>query len=229
MMDEIGVICPKYQGVADDLFFLRSTPYSDEELALLDLAYPLIQQLHALNLRLSLENLATTGGPHPAATGTDCFALLDRDGKPVFKSPDWENVVAADLTLSNATAELSRAEGPATLPFSRGYVTAHPFDENFALSPAGRLILVFPGDSLRAPLRWDEVLGALHGDVLTPRELDICRLILQGHPTAGIATILDISPGTVKNHRKRMYRKLDITSERELFLSALSMISDQHT
>lgn len=53
---------------------------------------------------------------------------------------------------------------------------------------------------------------------LSARERDIVRLVLAGHPTAGIASRLGITPGTVKNHRRRIYGKLDITSERELFL-----------
>jgi len=43
-------------------------------------------------------------------------------------------------------------------------------------------------------------------------------LILAGHPTANIAERLGITVGTVKNHRRRIYEKLDITTERELFL-----------
>ena len=50
---------------------------------------------------------------------------------------------------------------------------------------------------------------------LSARERDIVRLVLAGHPTAGIAKRLGIAPGTVKNHRRRIYDKLDITSERE--------------
>ena len=44
------------------------------------------------------------------------------------------------------------------------------------------------------------------------------QLILAGHPTANIAERLGITVGTVKNHRRRIYEKLDITTERELFL-----------
>lgn len=53
---------------------------------------------------------------------------------------------------------------------------------------------------------------------LSSRELELAELVLNGHPTATIATRLGISAGTVKNHRARIYDKLDITTERELFL-----------
>jgi DNA-binding CsgD family transcriptional regulator len=59
---------------------------------------------------------------------------------------------------------------------------------------------------------------------LTPRERDIVALILEGHPTATIAKRLNVAHGTVKNHRLRIYEKLDITTERELFLAYLQRL-----
>jgi len=56
---------------------------------------------------------------------------------------------------------------------------------------------------------------------LSAREREIVRLILAGHPTAGIASKLGLARGTVKNHRRSIYTKLDITTERELFLQYL--------
>jgi DNA-binding CsgD family transcriptional regulator len=53
---------------------------------------------------------------------------------------------------------------------------------------------------------------------LSNRERQLVGLILAGYPTALIARRLSISVGTVKNHRRSIYRKLDITTERELFL-----------
>jgi DNA-binding CsgD family transcriptional regulator len=53
---------------------------------------------------------------------------------------------------------------------------------------------------------------------LTRRERDIITLILSGQPNLRIASELNISRGTVKNHRRRIYRKFSIASERELFV-----------
>ena len=44
-------------------------------------------------------------------------------------------------------------------------------------------------------------------------------LTLEGHPIASIAKRLGVTSGTIKNHRLRLYQKLDITTERELFLT----------
>jgi DNA-binding CsgD family transcriptional regulator len=68
-----------------------------------------------------------------------------------------------------------------------------------------------------APVSATEISSRLWPQ-LTPRERELVALILQGYPTSSIASKLGISPGTVKNHRARIYEKLDITTERELFL-----------
>ncbi|MFC0228151.1 helix-turn-helix transcriptional regulator [Serratia aquatilis] len=52
---------------------------------------------------------------------------------------------------------------------------------------------------------------------LTPREREIVDLILGGNGSQQIAARLYISLGTVKNHRKNIYSKLNIGSQAELF------------
>lgn len=52
---------------------------------------------------------------------------------------------------------------------------------------------------------------------LTPRECEVVELILAGKGSPQIAQSLFISLGTVKNHRKNIYQKLDINSQAELF------------
>lgn len=63
--------------------------------------------------------------------------------------------------------------------------------------------------------------------VLSPREGEIVRLILQGHSSKSIARYFGSSPETIKVHRRSVYNKLDITSQGELlslFLTALSLM-----
>ena len=57
-------------------------------------------------------------------------------------------------------------------------------------------------------------------DVLSPRQAEIVRLILQGHSTPSAAAYLGISEGTVKVHRHHAYSKLGISSQAELFSMA---------
>ena len=53
--------------------------------------------------------------------------------------------------------------------------------------------------------------------VLTDRESEITHFLLKGHSAKSIARLLDISPGTVRNHMKSIYAKLEISSQSELF------------
>ncbi len=62
-------------------------------------------------------------------------------------------------------------------------------------------------------------------DFLSDRECDVVRLILKGHSSKSIARVLDISPDTVKVHRKRFHTKLEVSSQAELFSLFLNSIS----
>lgn len=53
--------------------------------------------------------------------------------------------------------------------------------------------------------------------VLSERELEIARLVLRGFSSKAMAERLNISPDTVKVHRRHLYAKLDISSQPELF------------
>lgn len=71
-------------------------------------------------------------------------------------------------------------------------------------------------DSVKVPER--------HWPMLSGREREIAALILSGYPSATIARRLGIAAGTVKNHRRNIYAKLDITTERELFLQYIDRL-----
>ena len=51
---------------------------------------------------------------------------------------------------------------------------------------------------------------------LTDREASIIELVLQGHSSESIGLKLNISTGTVKVHRRNVYRKLGISSQIQL-------------
>ncbi len=52
----------------------------------------------------------------------------------------------------------------------------------------------------------------------TRREVEVAALVLRGHTNGSIACVLGISEDTVKVHRKRLYGKLNISSQAELFM-----------
>ncbi|TNF87739.1 MAG: LuxR family transcriptional regulator [Gammaproteobacteria bacterium] len=59
---------------------------------------------------------------------------------------------------------------------------------------------------------------------LTPREHEVAVCILKGHSSKSLAREIDISPETVKIHRRNLYRKLGISSQSELFLKFLNTL-----
>jgi DNA-binding CsgD family transcriptional regulator len=73
--------------------------------------------------------------------------------------------------------------------------------------------------SSRLPLPRSHVAppAAIDHASLTPREREIVTLILKGHSSISIAALLSLSPETVKVHRRRIYAKLNISSQAELF------------
>lgn len=52
---------------------------------------------------------------------------------------------------------------------------------------------------------------------LSAREMEVVALILHGHSAETVGELLGISAGTVKIHRRNIYRKLQISSQIELF------------
>ncbi|MEJ1936607.1 helix-turn-helix transcriptional regulator, partial [Nostoc sp. NIES-2111] len=60
---------------------------------------------------------------------------------------------------------------------------------------------------------------------LTTREAAVVELVLQGHSSESIARRLDIATGTVKVHRRNVYRKLGIASQTQLLSIYLDRIS----
>jgi DNA-binding CsgD family transcriptional regulator len=76
--------------------------------------------------------------------------------------------------------------------------------------------------ALAAPItaafdRHYELIAPLDLGTLSPREREIYDLLLRGCSSAAIALRLDISRHTVKDHRKSIFRKLQVGSLAELF------------
>lgn len=80
-------------------------------------------------------------------------------------------------------------------------------------------VCALPANEMRpaAPEKTGKVLQFGEAGALTQRETMIANLILRGHSSRSIALLLGISLDTVKTHRRHMYRKLNISSQAELF------------
>ena len=63
----------------------------------------------------------------------------------------------------------------------------------------------------------DNALAKFGSSILPPREGEILHLILHGYSIKYIAEKLENSAETIKHHRKKIYSKLDVSSQSELF------------
>tara|TARA_R110002110_G_scaffold415847_1_gene657758 strand:+ start:16533 stop:17378 length:846 start_codon:yes stop_codon:yes gene_type:complete len=61
--------------------------------------------------------------------------------------------------------------------------------------------------------------------LLSPREKDVLELMLRGYGTEVSAQRLEIALETVRRHRKSIYRKLDVSSQTDLFSLFLNAMS----
>jgi DNA-binding CsgD family transcriptional regulator len=62
------------------------------------------------------------------------------------------------------------------------------------------------------------------GPELTRREREVVRLLLRGHSAKSAARELEISPETLRVHRKHIYAKLGVSSQGDLFALFLSSL-----
>ncbi|HEY4344485.1 MAG TPA: helix-turn-helix transcriptional regulator [Parvibaculum sp.] len=62
-------------------------------------------------------------------------------------------------------------------------------------------------------------------DELSEREKEVTRLLLKGLPPKSVSRMLNIAPGTVRNHIKRIYVKLDVRSQAELLALFFEMLN----
>lgn len=70
--------------------------------------------------------------------------------------------------------------------------------------------------SLVNPLISQESKSSAEPEPLTTREIEILRLIVQGHTNRQIASLLNISPRTVETHRSNLMDKLNLHSRADL-------------
>jgi DNA-binding CsgD family transcriptional regulator len=74
---------------------------------------------------------------------------------------------------------------------------------SIAIGPDAEMVIELPGEAVARPS-------------LTPRELEVARLVADGHTNLEIAERLQIGRRTVATHLENIYRRLEIGSRAEL-------------
>lgn len=223
--DELAFLLPTVGGLTIAICCERvKGMFTEEDKQHANALFPLVVSLNQLHLQSFFSNRMGT-----LQHNTDDFAgailILDSKGDPVFSSDAWQQ---SNLTDSQ-TAFRALQERSAGAPFldlgKDALVHWEELDASVPLAPGGVILSAERKSGEAISISWEQAITRFcEKYAITPRETDIFSLALLGFPNSGIASQLDISVGTVKNHRWRLYTKLDITTERELFFLFLSEV-----
>ena len=208
IVDELGVFLPAVGRTSIAMFLERAEErFAPRDIQAVEELFPALAGLHVAHV----DQLFLKADGDLGLAGHVPMMITDRDGHVVHRSPAWRALEAADRSLPGRLATFA-----SDVALDGGRILQRvAVSELFAFAPGGWIWTVERrADAGRFT---DDVIRALSGE-LTAREIEIVRLILEGHPTVSIAERLRLSRGTVKNHRLNIYQKLDITTERELFL-----------
>ncbi|MFB7500838.1 AAA family ATPase [Streptomyces sp. NPDC056161] len=172
----------------------------------------------------------TRGADAPVATAARLLtaALLARaDGDPARAAGHFEEAAAAWSALPRPYDALLARESAAGCRLAAGAregavdVLREVFDGLIALGARG------DGDRVRHTLadlgvRVGTRVGRPgYGDRLSPRELDVVRLLVEGRTSGQIARVLGLSPRTVEKHVHSAMRKRDAPSRTALAVAVV--------
>jgi DNA-binding CsgD family transcriptional regulator len=209
--DELVVLLPAAGGVWVALCLdVNDRQFRADEVAFIRLIYPLIDSFHQRHISSCL--LGHRGGY--LNDSQLAVMVLDAQGEACFRNGIWSGKVSGAEEEMIRAVSASSGAGMHSLN-EQDVVHWETLEAGNALAPNGRIFVV----EARSPgyLGIDTLFIQLAADYeLTPRECEIIDLGLRGLSTAAIAKRLAIGAGTVRNHKHRLYAKLDVTSEREI-------------
>jgi DNA-binding CsgD family transcriptional regulator len=224
--DEIGFFLPPVGRSSVALFYDRcGGRYGGEEIALAQMLYPLLAGLHQAHVNTVLGGPAGEGGMGLAIAATRPMRILDRERHEVFANAAWKRFAADHAGDLDAALSGLAASGLGQARVCPGLILHRaPLSAAFGIAPGGWTDTI--EEIGLAPARAGQpTLPESLAQGLTRREQEIVQMILQGYPTHSIADRLGLSRGTVKNYRRRIYDKLDITTEREIFLCFIAAVT----
>jgi two-component system response regulator NreC len=129
------------------------------------------------------------------------------------RAPETQIVV---MTMSESPVFAQRALAAGAI----GYIAKELADQELpkAIRAAAR------GEQYISPQvasRLESLNGALTDNKLSPREVEVLRLIALGHTSVEVAHKLHLSPRTVETHRAHIHRKLGLATRAQLVHYAL--------
>lgn len=209
--DELAVVFP-VTGHNSFVFFLEREhgQFTRAEVDRAKLMYPALESFHRAHLGWLFNELRYTNRPEVTGLINRPTLIRDRSGQLVYANDGWNDVAEKHpsiLPLIDAMRDGAADEAA----FDALTVKGEALGADFPLAPGGRMFVVEP----RPPAaRFGGISNVLQ--IFTPRERDILDLIMEGCDSAGISERLRIGVGSVKNCKMRIYRKVDVATERAL-------------
>ncbi len=224
--DEIALFLPAAGETTIVVSCVRQgSRFSAEDVILLKDLLPLLEAIHEIHLDKIFSGMLAGVYHERINNSPKGSAVFNSKGDCVYFDEYWQNAVEQfddyNLVLN---AILESMEGDLKIG-QHGIVHWGEFRPAVPIIDLCKIAIFERFAEAPVRLSSNDLLVAFQKEHnLTPREIDVVREVVAGYPNDLIASRLGISVGTVKNCRWRLYYKLDITTERELFCMFLDLI-----
>jgi prepilin-type processing-associated H-X9-DG protein len=222
VLDELAVLLPTLGGACVALCFDRDEGnFGSHEVEWASMLYPILRKAHDLHVRTAMSR----GLNSLFGDGHVGILALTGDGAVIYRNDAWVLVARGSDEAAVVAQTLASPEG---VPTEMGNCVGHwawldaapdgGAGERSAGLRSCRAVFL---EERSAGYIDRNIRGVLAGFIaahgLSSRESQILEKMMRGYPTAAISARLGLSAGTVKNYKRRLYDKLDITHEREVF------------
>ncbi|MGX5668261.1 helix-turn-helix domain-containing protein [Rhizobium daejeonense] len=217
IQDELALLFPISGGSFLALCLDRQRDaFTDQELALARELQTILVEMHHQHIFRAIDRQVSLF-LHDSGVGKPEIMILSANNTVLYKSDTWSHAATQAFERDPLPSEIGCGDIAAT-GGRDGWSLTRMRDGSRDAILAGADVYLLRRNAADVGDRVAE-FGRLHQ--LTERQQQILVLSLQGHPNASIAEKLRITVGGVKNHKLRLYEKLDITSERELMSAIL--------
>jgi DNA-binding CsgD family transcriptional regulator len=214
--DEMGMLLPEH-GQSCVAFFVekaRGKFSARDETSARDI-FPVVEGLHRAHVGTLFSGLGRSTSAEMRQLFRSPKLIVDCSGAPIHSSRSWRRLERGDPELRKARERIDQGEETIVPIGGNRFLEVERLSESFQLAPAGRMYSVTERTgqvySEQATVRARRDL-----ELLSPRERQVVALLVQGSALGEIAQRMKISKGTIKNYRLSLYRKLGISSERNL-------------
>ncbi len=222
--DEIAVFLPALGDACPTLILDRAVgAFTAAEVARVRRLFPLLSALHRRHISLFISSgMAAESSPLGQQRP---LRLIDQRGRSLFETQSWKDIVTPPNSAVSEALAVVTERGPCVIDLPGNRILRRTqLPPDFGTAPNGFCdeITVDTGHKVGGhELALPKAMAAQ----LTEREQQVALKMLQGYPVIEAAKGLGLSRGTVKNYRLSIYRKLDITTERELFGQFISALT----